>query len=214
MKILERMALILFSIIMLIISIISCLVVFNIIELKDIYNLLEDLIQNETAIKIIVGTSIVSIILAVKSLFFPTKNKKNAEIKTGILLENKDGRLLISKDTIENLVNNVVKSFKEAVDIQTKIIFDINNNITVFVTLLVREDTVIKELSSNLQTKIKQTVKNSTDLDVNQVNINIKNIDTKYPIKSDGKLAKIKLNNVQINQNQTKENKIGNNIVE
>ncbi len=214
MKILERMALILFSIIMLIISIISCLVVFNIIELKDIYNLLEDLIQNETAIKIIVGTSIVSIILAVKSLFFPTKNKKNAEIKTGILLENKDGRLLISKDTIENLVNNVVKSFKEAVDIQTKIIFDINNNITVFVTLLVREDTVIKELSSNIQTKIKQTVKNSTDLDVNQVNINIKNIDTKYPIKSDGKLAKIKLNNVQINQNQTKENKIGNNIVE
>ena len=109
MKILERMALILFSIIMLIISIISCLVVFNIIELKDIYNLLEDLIQNETAIKIIVGTSIVSIILAVKSLFFPTKNKKNAEIKTGILLENKDGRLLISKDTIENLVNKVLK---------------------------------------------------------------------------------------------------------
>ena len=204
MKILERIALILFSIIMLFVSIVSCLVIFNIMELKTIFNFLEDIIENQTVTRVILGFAIVSILLAIKSLFFPSKIKKKQEIKTGVLLENKDGRLLISRDTIENLVNSVVKSFTDAVDVQTKVQLDADNNITVFVSLLVKEEAIIKELSANIQNKIKETVKRSTDLDVNQININIKNIENQ---------TKIKINNVQVNQNQTKENQTETNIV-
>ena len=121
------------------------------------------------------------------------------------MLENKDGRLLISRDTIENLVNSVVKSFTDAVDVQTKVHLDADNNITVFVSLLVKEEAIIKELSANIQNKIKETVKRSTDLDVNQININIKNIENQ---------TKIKINNVQVNQNQTKENQTKENQTE
>lgn len=204
MKILERIALILFSIIMLFVSIVSCLLIFNIMELKTIFNFLEDVIENQTVTRVILGFAIVSILLAIKSLFFPSKIKKKQEIKTGVLLENKDGRLLISRDTIENLVNSVVKSFTDAVDVQTKVQLDADNNITVFVSLLVKEEAIIKELSANIQNKIKETVKRSTDLDVNQININIKNIENQ---------TKIKINNVQVNQNQTKENQTETNIV-
>lgn len=205
MKILERIALILFSIIMLFVSIVSCLVIFNIMELKTIFNFLEDIIENQTVTRVILGFAIVSILLAIKSLFFPSKIKKKQEIKTGVLLENKDGRLLISRDTIENLVNSVVKSFTDAVDVQTKVHLDADNNITVFVSLLVKEEAIIKELSANIQNKIKETVKRSTDLDVNQININIKNIENQ---------TKIKINNVQVNQNKTKENKTKENQTE
>lgn len=205
MKILERIALILFSIIMLFVSIISCLLIFNIMELKTIFNFLEDVIENQTVTRVILGFAIVSILLAIKSLFFPSKIKKKQEIKTGVLLENKDGRLLISRDTIENLVNSVVKSFTDAVDVQTKVHLDADNNITVFVSLLVKEEAIIKELSANIQNKIKETVKRSTDLDVNQININIKNIENQ---------TKIKINNVQVNQNKTKENKTKENQTE
>ena len=129
------------------------------------------------------------------------------------MLENKDGRLLISRDTIENLVNSVVKSFTDAVDVQTKVNLDADNNITVFVSLLVKEEAIIKELSANIQNKIKETVKRSTDLDVNQININIKNIENqKNSIKNENQ-TKIKINNVQVNQNQTKENQTETNIV-
>ena len=121
-----------------------------------------------------------------------------------------------SQDEIENLVNSIVKSFTDAVDVQTKVNLDTDNNITVFVSLLVKEETIIKELSANIQNKIKETVKRSTDLDVNQININIKNIENienqKNGIKNENQ-TKIKLNNVQINQNQTKENKAEANIV-
>ncbi len=196
MKILERIALILFSIIMIVLAVMSCLVIFDLVELKSIYNFLEDLIQDDTARKVIVGISIVSILLAIKSLFFHSKNKnKKQELKTGVLLENKDGRLLISRDTIENLVNSVVRSFDEAVDVQAKVNLDSSSNITVYVSLLVKEDSIIKELSSNIQNKIKYTIKRSTDLEVDQININIKDIDSN---KKSNNQVKIKVDNIQV----------------
>lgn len=205
MKILERIALILFSIIMIVFAVTSCLVVFDVVELKTIYKFIEELLKDDVARKVIIGSSIVAILLAIKALFFPTRMKKKQEIKSGVLLENKDGRLLISKDTIENIVNSVVKSFDEAVDSQTKVMLDANNNITVFISLLVKDDSIIKEMSSNMQTRIKETIKRNTDLDVSQVNINIKDVDSKNSQKNNQ--AKIKANNVQINKTQAKENK-------
>ena len=206
MKILERIALILFSIIMVILAVTSFLVVFNVVELKTIFKFLEELLEDDIARKVIIGASVVAILLSIKALFFPSRIKKKQEIKTGVLLENKDGRLLISKDTIENLVNSVVKSFDEAVDVQTKINLDVNNTITVFVSLLVKEDSIIKELSSNMQNKIKETIKRSTDLEVSQVNINIKDIENNKGNQKNNNQSKIKINNVQVNKNQAKEN--------
>ncbi len=217
MKILERFALILFSIIMLVLAVMNCLVMFDIVELKSIYNFLEDLIEYDVARKIIICTSIVSILLAIKALFFPSKTAKQQEVKTGVLLENKDGRLLISRDTIENMVNSIVKSFQEVLDIQTKINLDSSSNITVYISLLVKEDSLIKELSSNIQNKIKDTIKRSTGLEVNQVNINIKDIDStrknnnQVKINADGvqiiETDNIKTNNTQIQKNDNIEEK-------
>ena len=198
MRILERIALVLFSIIMIILAVVSCLVVFDVVELNTVFKYLEELLKDDIAKKIIIGSSIVVVLLAIKSLFFPTRIKKKQEIKSGVLLENKDGRLLISKDTIENIVNSVVRSYDEAVDSQTKVILDSNNNITVFISLLVKDDSIIKEMSSSMQTKIKETLKRNTDLDVSQVNINIKDVDNKNGQKNNQ--TKIKVNNVQVNK--------------
>lgn len=207
MKILERLALILFSIVMIVLAITSALVVFNILELATIFNFLEELIDNETARNVILGSAVVALLLAIKALFFPSRNKRDLEIKSGILLENKDGKLLISKDTIENLVSSVARSFDDAIDVQTRISLDANNVVTVFVSLLVKEDAIIKELSTSLQTKIKETVKRNTDLDVSQVNINIRNIeDSKSMVKLKNQ-PKIKLANVKINESQSSETK-------
>lgn len=206
MKILERLALIIFSIIILILAVVSCLVVFDLVELEKITEYINDVIENETVARVVVISSIVCILLAIKALFFPSRIKKKEEIKSGVLLENRDGRLLISKDTIENLIISVVKSFKDAMDVQTKVLLDADNNITVFISLLVNENAVIKELSSNIQTKIKETVKRNTDLDVNQININVKNIENNKSentvVKAQNSVAKIKLENVQVNRNE------------
>lgn len=206
MKILERFALIIFSIIILVLSIVSCLAVFDIIELEKIAEYLNEVIENKTVAKVVVISSVICILLAIKALFFPSRMKKREEIKSGVLLENKDGRLLISKDTIENLIISVVKSFQEAKDVQTKVILDAENNITVFISLLVNESAVIKELSSNIQTKIKETIKRNTDLEVSQININIKNINNKIEntvVNLPNNETEIKIDNVQFNEEIT-----------
>lgn len=226
MKFLERLALTIFSLIILVLAVVSCLVVFNCISLDNMCKYISDIIENETVARTIIIISAICIILAIKALFFPTRIKKREEIKSGVLLENKDGRLLISKDTIENLVISIVKSFKEAVDVQTKVYLDVNNNITVFISLLVKEDAIIKELSSNIQTKIKDTIKRNTGLEVNQININVKNIENIDEAKKinkteakpevnnkDKSIEKIKEENIEIDSNQTKEDKVESEIV-
>ena len=181
MKILEKIALFIFSIIILALSIISCLVISKIIDLKIIYDYLSEAINQDDFVKVALVVISILVLLAIKALFFPTRAKKKNEIKTGVLLENKDGRLLISRDTIENMVESIARSFEDAIDVQTKVNLDENNIITVYIALLVKEDTVIKQLSTNIQTKIKETIKNNTDLEVDKVNINIRNINSNKP---------------------------------
>lgn len=214
MKFLEKFALIIFSLIILVVAVVSCLVVFNVVELAEITNFISENLQNETVSRTVVVVSAICILLAIKSLFFPARSKKREELKSGVLLENQDGRLLISKDTIENLVNSVVHSFPDAIDEQTKIFLDVDNNITVFVSLLVKEDAVIKQLSAEIQNRIKETVKRNTDLDVRQVNINVKNIENeknkKETPKRENSVAKINMENIQFNEQKTQE--VNNNL--
>ena len=46
----------------------------------------------------------------------------------------------------------------------------------VYVNLMVSSNVIIKELSANLQTKIKEKIKTATDLDVKEVNITVKKV--------------------------------------
>lgn len=65
--------------------------------------------------------------------------------KQGVLLANENGKLMISKETIENLVEAVTKQYKMAKDVSSKVELDKDNNVNIFVNLVVGSDTVIKE---------------------------------------------------------------------
>ena len=89
---------------------------------------------------------------------------------------------MISKDTLENLVNSVAKDFESAEQINTKVEIDRDNNLRVFINLVVSPNAVIKELSNNLQIRIKEAIKNASDLDVKEVNIKVRNIAPKNEV--------------------------------
>ena len=81
---------------------------------------------------------------------------------------------MISKETIEDLVEAVTKQYKMAKDVSSRVELDKENNVNIFVSVVVGSDTVIKDLSSDLQEKIKNKVKETTDLEVKEVNITVK----------------------------------------
>lgn len=174
MKFIEKVTLIIYSNIILILSVIACLLIFGWLDIEIVQGLVKDLLLFGTSSKIILGVSIVFILLSLRCIFFDPTSKQEQKDKQGILLANDNGKLMISKDTIEDLVEAVTKQYKMAKDVTSRVELDKENNVNIFVNLVVSSDTVIKDLSADLQEKIKNKVKETTDLEVKEVNIIVK----------------------------------------
>lgn len=176
MKIIEKITLIIYSNIMLILSIIACLLVFGWLDLDVVGKIVQSCLTTDPASKIVLGVSVLFILLSIRCIFFDPTSKEEIKDRQGVLLENENGRLMISKETIENLVDSVARDFKDAEDITTRVELDKDNNVMIYANLVVTSDAVIKELSANLQNKIKERVKTATDLEVKEVNISVKKV--------------------------------------
>lgn len=174
MKFIEKLTLIIYSNIILILSIIACLLIFGWLDINVVQNLVKNLLLYGTSSRIILGVSIVFILLSIRCIFFDPTSKQEMKDKQGVLLANENGKLMISKETIENLVEAVTKEYKEAKDVSSRVEVDKNNNVNIYVNLVVGSETIIKDLTVDLQNRIKEKVKQSADLEVKEVNITIK----------------------------------------
>ena len=176
MKILEKVTLIIYSYVILIISILACLLVFGWLDADLVAEIVRAAIVSDVWGKVILGVSVVFILLSIKCIFFDSTSREQIKERQGVLLENESGKLMISKETIENLVNSVAKGFESTEDVTTRVELDKDNNVKVYANLVVSSNAVIKDLSANLQTKIKEKIKRATDLEVKEVNISVKKV--------------------------------------
>lgn len=92
-------------------------------------------------------------------------------------MENENGSLLITKESISNLVESVLKKSQDIKESSVKIEFDSDRDLIINIVATVKDNVVIKNISSKLQENIKLTIKKATDLDVSSVNIKIKNVE-------------------------------------
>lgn len=176
MKFLDRLALAVFSIIVFVLAVLVCLLLFGWFDIEILVTALEYLKSNEIATNVTIGVCIVLLLLAIKAMFFESYSSEEDKSREGILLENDNGKLLVSRDTLENLATNVAKTESGVENVASRVILDKDNNLIIFINLLVKSDALIKNLSLGLQEKIKQTVKESLGLELKEVNIKIKNI--------------------------------------
>lgn len=174
MKILEKFVLILYSFFMLIISAIICLVVFKIISIDQIKYCIE-YVQKDTALVItIIAIAIVCILLSIRCLFFRKKKQIKKSNTTEILLENESGRLLISKNAIENAARKIVKeSLRLNTEIKVTADIDPANNISIYIAVMLDRALNVRDLTLDLQLRIKNEIKDSFGLEVKQVNIKV-----------------------------------------
>ena len=70
MKILDKIGLALFSTLILIISIITCLLIFGWLDIDWLYNIVDTAIRNQVISNILLVLSIIFILLSVKCIFF------------------------------------------------------------------------------------------------------------------------------------------------
>ena len=174
MKILEKFALILFSLLTLITSVIICLIIFSIISIEQIEFCI-DYVMSDMALTItVLSVSIFCILLSIRCLFYRRKKQIKKSTSDDVLLENAAGRLLISKNSIENAVNNIVKtSMSEGSDIKVTVDIDPANNISVYVSVVLDSTEKVKSATIDLQMKIKNKIKENFGIDIKQVNIKV-----------------------------------------
>ena len=173
MKFLERFTLVVYSLIILILAVITSLLIFDWMDFEVITEMVKTLLIGAVSSKVILGTCVVCILLSIKCIFFDEKSKQVLKDAQGILLKNENGQLLISKETIDNMVKNAVTGFENVKQCNTKIEVNEENQLKITLFLTVNENVVIKELASNLQNKIKDEVKKISDLDVQEVNVKV-----------------------------------------
>ena len=171
MKAFKKLSLILFSIFLFAISIFVFLVTVQVIDSDEVVSIAESL--NEYAVIVVIGC----ILMCIWTVFVTFKRSTKTSADNGILLENEHGTLLITKDSITNLIESVVNKNAEIKANNVKIEFNEDNELIVNIVVEVKDSTIIKDISAKLQESIKLVIKKSTDLDVREVNIKIKDVD-------------------------------------
>lgn len=176
MKFLERFALIVYSYIIILLSVVLCLLIFNWVNFDVVSDMVYALVTGTVSAKITLGISVAFILLSIKCIFFDENSKEVAKETQGILLKNENGQLMISRETIDNIVKNTVIGFENVKECHTKIDVSSENQLKITLLLTVNGNVVIKELAGNLQTKIKEEVKKISDLEVEEVNVKVSSL--------------------------------------
>ena len=176
MKFLERFALVVYSYIIIILAVILSLLIFNWINFDTVGDMLKALITGSITSKVTLAFCVAFILLSIKCIFFDEKSKERLKEAQGILLKNENGELMISKESIDNMVKNAVAGFENVKECNTKIDVNSENQIIITLYIVVNENVIIKELASNLQEKVKVEVKTISDLDVQEVNVKVMNL--------------------------------------
>ena len=174
MKILEKFVLILYSLLILAISVIICLIIFNVINIEQIKFCIDYVIKDTALTITVLAISVVCILLSVRCIFFRKKKQIKKSTNTDILLENETGRLLISKNAIENAVKNIVReSMKNSTDVKVTVDIDPAENLSVYISVMLDRALNVRDLTLDLQLKVKDEIKQNFGLDVKQVNIKV-----------------------------------------
>lgn len=176
MKTLDRLILCVFSVIILLAAMLSSFFIFGWADVTTVYLLITDALRDATTCNILIGVNIVLILLAIKGIFFESTDKEEKMSNDGILLQNDDGKLLVTKDAIIGIVSAVVSGFESVKNSECKITLDEKNNIAIVLTIEVSDNAVIKELSNNIQIRVKDTIKKSLDVEVKSLDIRVKNM--------------------------------------
>ncbi len=175
MKLIDKVIYFIFSTIVLAIVVIVFMGLLNIGGVNHIFSFIGGIpnmnfTQEQMIYIIIVG--ILLIIMAIKGILFQTKLEEN---KDAIILENSSGKLIISRRTLENLVKDISNGVKGVENSSARVNVEKDTDLIISIDIVVKEGS-IKDITKKLQEDVKIAIKKASDLNVSEVNVNIKNI--------------------------------------
>lgn len=211
MRVLDGMISFIFSVVMLIISVILILVgtgAFDpqmIIDMLTKYAFAEDMIKSGIFNPLTI-TGIVLLLLSLKTTLFLSifKVKKDKPI----LVKTANGEVEISQATITNTVVNVGLNFENIKEVQARMI-ERRKGVAIYAVISVFVNSNLREITEEMQRQVKEVIKATTGVNVVDVNIKVKNVEQKQRKNKEQPKVTYSVETPEI----TKENKIDETLV-
>lgn len=176
MKLVDKVIYFIFSVIILAIVVVMFTVILNIGGIVNpVFNFISNIpnmsfTQEQMTYIVIIG--ILLFIMAIKGILFQSKLEEN---KDAIILENNSGKLIISRKTLENLVKDISNGVQGVENSFARVNVSKDTELIISIDIVVKEGS-IKDITKKLQEDVKIAIKKASDLNVSEVNVNIKNI--------------------------------------
>lgn len=181
MKLIDRIIYFIFSSIIFIIIALAIMGLYDVEFAKNIIINLVGYLRDFSAMNmgtILIISAIIEI-MAIKGMFFQSGKE---EKRDAIILENSSGKLIISRKTLENLVKDIANNVNGVENAIAKVMVEKDTDLAILIDIVVKEGS-IKDITKKLQEEVKMSIKKASDLNVAEVNVNIKNINKN--VKSD-----------------------------
>ena len=174
MKLVDKVIYFIFSVIILAIVVVMFTVILNIGGVVNpVFNFISNIPNMSfTQMTYIVIIEILLFIMAIKGILFQSKLEEN---KDAIILENNSGKLIISRKTLENLVKDISNGVQGVENSFARVNVSKDTELIISIDIVVKEGS-IKDITKKLQEDVKIAIKKASDLNVSEVNVNIKNI--------------------------------------
>lgn len=181
MKLIDRIIYFIFSSIIFIIIALAIMGLYDVEFAKNIIINLVGYLRDFSAMNMgtILIISVIIEIMAIKGMFFQSGKE---EKRDAIILENSSGKLIISRKTLENLVKDIANNVNGVENAIAKVMVEKDTDLAILIDIVVKEGS-IKDITKKLQEEVKMSIKKASDLNVAEVNVNIKNINKN--VKSD-----------------------------
>lgn len=180
MKLIDRIIYFIFSSIIFVIIALAIMGLYDIEFAKNIIISLVGYLRDFSAMNMgtILIISVIIEIMAIKGMFFQSGKE---EKRDAIILENSSGKLIISRKTLENLVKDIANSVNGVENAIAKVMVEKDTDLAILIDIVVKEGS-IKDITKKLQEEVKMSIKKASDLNVAEVNVNIKNINKNIKI--------------------------------
>lgn len=180
MKLIDRIIYFIFSSIIFIIIALAIMGLYDVEFAKNIIINLVGYLRDFSAMNMgtILIISVIIEIMAIKGMFFQSGKE---EKRDAIILENSSGKLIISRKTLENLVKDIANSVNGVENAIAKVMVEKDTDLAILIDIVVKEGS-IKDITKKLQEEVKMSIKKASDLNVAEVNVNIKNINKNIKI--------------------------------
>ena len=180
MKLVDKVIYFIFSSIIFVIIALAIMGLYDIEFAKNIIISLVGYLKDFSAMNMgtILIISVIIEIMAIKGMFFQSGKE---ERRDAIILENSSGKLIISRKTLENLVKDIANNVDGVENAIAKVMVEKDTDLAILIDIVVKEGS-IKDITKKLQEEVKMSIKKASDLNVAEVNVNIKNINKNVKI--------------------------------